>query len=101
MPIITHQRVTHCPWGQIQHQRDVAEGITIVTTASHGGYVLSKERFEAMPSRYKLNTYGKGRCFEEDCEWALVVLAFPDEFPESDRIAAQQTANSVYPSLKA
>lgn len=91
--------VTTSPWGPVQHQHEIAPGIVRVMTAGHGGLVLSPERLQAMPNRYKLNEYGTGRYFEEDCEWALVALAFPDEFSEEQRDAARATAAQYYPSL--
>lgn len=91
--------VTTSPWGPVQHQELLAPGIVRVMTAGHGGLVLSPERLQAMPNRYKLNEYGTGRYFEEDCEWALVVLAFPDEFSQEQQDAARATAAQYYPSL--
>lgn len=92
--------VTTSPWGPVQHQEQIAEGIVRVLTAGHGGLVLSPVRLHAMPKQYKLNIYGTGRYFEEDCEWALVVLAFPDVFTPEQRDAAYLTAKQYYPSLR-
>ncbi len=64
------------PWGPVQHQRIIAPGITQVSTAGHGGILLSPERQNAMPAALRR----LHASYEEDCEWALVALAFPDEF---------------------
>lgn len=87
------------PWGAVQTQRTLAEGIIQVSTAGHGGFVVSDSRLKAMPAKYKVNVYGRGRYFEEDCEWALVVLAFPSEFSEEIQQAAHDTARCYYPQL--
>lgn len=93
------KKITHSPWGAVQHQSEIADGITQVSTASHGGLVLSDERLQAMPEQYKINNYGGGRYFEEDCEWALVCLAFPEAFSAEHHAAAIATARMFYKSL--
>lgn len=88
------------PWGKVQTQRDVTEGITWVSTAGHGGLVLSDAKLREMPERYrKLNVYGTGRYFEEDCEWALVVHALPHYFTTQELDAAKDTVRAFYPTL--
>lgn len=89
----------YTPWGDSQFVETIAEGIMRVSTASHGGFVLSPERLKAMPERFKLNRYGTGRFFEEDCEWALVVLAFPEEFSKDQVHIAKSIALALYPSV--
>ena len=88
------------PWGKVQSVVDVAEGIEFVSTSSHGGYKLSEERLAALPERFKgLNKFGGGRFFEEDCEWAIVALAFPEAFSSEAANAARLTAERVYPQI--
>jgi hypothetical protein len=73
------------PWGSPQGGWNrLAPGIYDCSTASHGGFWISGERFAAMPADLKaLNFNGRGsRFFEEDSDWALVVRAFPSEFDE-------------------
>ena len=75
-------RPTSSPWGPVQSATDVAPGIWFVSTESHGGYLLSNERRFAMPVHLKeVFTFAGGNWFEEDCDWAIVALAFPDLFP--------------------
>jgi hypothetical protein len=38
------------PWGFAQHTERVADGIDIVSTASHGGIMLDPSRIAAMPA---------------------------------------------------
>lgn len=64
------------PWGAIQDKRELAPGIWQVSTASHGGIKLSRERNAAMPD-YMRNA---GGWYEEDCEWAKVAVVHPIGF---------------------
>ena len=69
------------PWGVAQTVTVIADGIESVSTSSHGGIRLSAERQAQMPERFVgLNKYGRGCWYEEDCEWALVAVAFPEHF---------------------
>lgn len=70
------------PWGPAQNTTKIADGIFFVSTASHGGFWLSRERLNQMPDALKVNKFTNGAAwFEEDCEYARVVIAFPDLFP--------------------
>lgn len=69
------------PWGSAQSIDKIADGIVQVSTASHGGIGLDETRNAQMPDALRVD----GGWYEEDVQWALVVLAFPDLFP--DRIA--------------
>ena len=67
------------PWGKPDHHHAIAPGIDSYGTPSHGGIRLSAERLEEMPADLRvLGTFCKRpQWFEEDCDYALVVLAFP------------------------
>lgn len=65
------------PWGAIQDRKQVAPGVWWVSTAGHGGILLSQERWDAMPERFR-DTFAGPRAFEEDCDWALVAYVFSD-----------------------
>ena len=67
------------PWGESQHEEELAPGITVYSTAGHGGIHLSLDRLREMPACLKrVPRCGKyaASWFEEDCEAALVMLAF-------------------------
>ncbi|HYH64393.1 MAG TPA: hypothetical protein VD866_06815 [Urbifossiella sp.] len=89
--------VIHTPWGVAQHVTEIAPGIVSYSTASHGGIHLSDERVAEMPAA--LQDFvpfggpqpGPGRWYEEDCDWSVVCLAFPQFFTESDAQAAHAT----------
>ena len=95
----TYREMRTTPWGepdQPEGWRTVAPGIEWITTPSHGGFRLSRERYEAMPERYRRASFTKDQHFEEDCSWCAVVLAFPESFPESMRESAARTWRSFY-----
>ena len=69
-------RPTESMWGGVQTADQVIPGLWLVTTPSHGGIILSDERQAAMPDALRLDH----RSYEEDCNWALPVLAFEAEF---------------------
>lgn len=71
------------PWGHADSVKEIAPGIHTVSTPSHGGFHVSDELLAQMPFALRMsNSYsGTGSdWFEEDCEWALPVLAFPALF---------------------
>ena len=92
-------------WGPVQDATERAPGIWKVSTAGHGGYMLSPERVAAMPDMLKPGAETKRGNFEEDCDWALVALAFPHHFTELDQYYARNTikgtASFNYPGFDA
>lgn len=73
-------KITSSPWGLVQSQKELAPGIVQVETASHGGIYLDPERYAQMPAPMKTTGYSANGWYEEDCDWALVALQFPDAF---------------------
>lgn len=72
---------TSTPWGPSQQVDHVARGIVWYSTASHGGYHLSSRRIAEMPEEYRNhNPWAGPGWYEEDCDWAFVVLSFPEIF---------------------
>lgn len=88
----------HTPWGFSDHSEEHAPGIIFYGTPSHGGFWLSQDRLLEMPEEirtargaFKLTN---SDWWEEDCDWSLVALAFPEYFKPGDcqcaiRIATQ------------
>jgi len=72
---------TNTPWGTSQLTEKIAPGIMSYVTASHGGYHLSPSRMASLPDAFKTaKPFLSDGWFEEDCDWAIVFLAFPTEF---------------------
>lgn len=71
----------HTPWGQSDHVEQIAPGILRVSTPSHGGYRVYKSRVEEMPAPLRdFEPFAGAGWYEEDCDWCVVVLAYPDLF---------------------
>jgi len=75
------------PWGVIQSVSRVRPGVVFVSTASHGGYALTDKAAKRV-ARIARDTYPSHvpatrdwQWLEEDCDWALVWLAWPEVFP--------------------
>jgi hypothetical protein len=83
----------YSPWGTVQTQRKIAEGIISVSTASHGGILISLEREKEF---YKIfpnaQLFTNSAAFEEDCDWCLAALAWPEYFSDQDLYFAKETA---------
>lgn len=70
---------TRTPWGEAQGaSTKIGVGIRGYSTAGHGGIHLSKKRNNLVPE-YMRNATG---WYEEDCEWAIPAVVFPNEFKE-------------------
>ena len=57
----------HTPWGYPQDIEELAEGVWRVSTASHGGLKLSRERWEELPDLVR-DSFLTPTYAEEDCE---------------------------------
>lgn len=69
------------PWGKADSAEKIAEGITFYSTPSHGGVKLSPERLASMPAMLReIKPFAGPGWYEEDCDYSLVVLAFPECF---------------------
>jgi hypothetical protein len=77
------------PWGPAQSVEQIADGIELVDTAGHGGLRLSAERWELIMEAFPTQTrYAADGWLEEDCDFTLAVLLWPESFPASYAQAA-------------
>ncbi len=84
------------PWGQTQYAEEIAPGIVMHHTARHGGIWISEDRRASMPEPYRsIETFAGGNWYEENCDWAIVALSFPEHFslPGEQEIAAKTFAH--------
>lgn len=72
-------RPEHSPWGPLQTATQRLPGIWHVTTASHGGFLLSDERQAAVPGVLRRDD----GAYEEAVDWTRVMLAFEPEWRAS------------------
>jgi hypothetical protein len=85
-------------WGEAETALPVAQGIHLVTTASHGGYVLSHHRIKVLKQLFPLATPYKGddRYWEQGCDWVYVIMAFPQCFNDDQvQLAKKQYQKSL------
>ena len=89
----------YTPWGPAEVTHAVADGVAFVCTASHGGYWLSDDRLAEVPNHWRLARFhptSDSPWFEEDCDWCLVALTFPDLFPAEAAEPAQKTFDAIH-----
>ncbi len=99
------QAPVETPWGIADSVTEIAPGIISYSTPSHGGIWLSPARVASMPK--PLRDFvpfggpqaGPGRWFEEDADWSVVCVAFPQFFKPEDIDAALRTLQHYKPEL--
>jgi hypothetical protein len=80
----------------------MAPGIVCYSTPSHGGYWLSPERVAEMPKPLReFKPFAGPNFYEEDADWSIVALAFPQLFPADAIPAALATLKHYKPELYA
>jgi hypothetical protein len=83
---------TSTPWGPSQTSHEIARGIRFYSTASHGGYCLSRHRFATFRECFPHFTLCAGDpWFEEDCDSALVTITFAEEYSDESVFFAEQS----------
>ena len=77
---MTTTTVTYTPWGWTKNVVELAEGVWRVSTPSHGGLKLSRERWDSLPAELRDAMYTPTFA-EEDCEEPIVrtLLGLGDE----------------------
>lgn len=83
------------PWGKAQTVELIAEGITKVTTAGHGGIKLDRKHNAKVPEYMR----AEGGWYEEDCDWSIVATVFPEHFTEKAREHAEASLRNWCPEM--
>jgi hypothetical protein len=87
-----HMSTTLTPWGASQDAHDIADGITRHRTERHGGIHLSDSRWTQFRALFpSLNPWAGEQWFEQDCDVAAVIVAFPEFFDDRAIYHAVQT----------
>jgi hypothetical protein len=81
------------PWGGSQMAAIYAEGVVAHMTTGHGGFHLSADRNAKIHPLLRKDT----PWYEEDCEWAIVAISFPDLFTGYERSMAEKTIRDTWP----
>lgn len=83
------------PWGTVQEATEIADGITWVSTAGHGGvFVSAAKRKEMKPFMVAEDGW-----YEEDCEAAKVIVSFPHLFSKEQVSSGLASFRNWYPDL--
>lgn len=92
------------PWGRSQFSRQIADDIIRYYTASHGGYFVPAERVAQMPEALRpdptsIDASENGFWFEEDDEWIVLALSFPQFFTSEVCASAEKTLLNWRPDV--
>lgn len=84
--------------------KTLPNGITFKSTPSHGYFYISDARYKDMQQNSpalleKTSCYSGGISFEEDVEWARIVLAFLSEFDDQWIENAKRTIKDYHPYI--
>lgn len=85
--------VASTPWGSSQLATMYGPGVICHSTAGHGGFHLSPDRNRLIDPTHRKDS----PWYEEDCEWAIVALTFPDLFTSYERKCADETIRHSWP----
>ena len=83
------------PWGQAQTiETEAGPGLQFVSTSSHGGYHLSRDRAQVLRETWPgfRSWTGSDEWLEEDCDAAAAVLLWPELFEGVDVFNAVRSA---------
>ncbi|MGV2104280.1 DUF7007 domain-containing protein [Rhizobium sp. 21-4511-3d] len=83
------------PWGGSQLAMIYTDGIVSHSTPGHGGFHLSSDRNSLVDASVR----SAGGWYEEDCEWAIVALTFPEIFTAYERRCAEEIAKNTFPAF--
>lgn len=81
------------PWGAVDSYSHWDVGITEFGTPGHGGIKLSAERNKDVHEAWRRD----GGWYEEDCEWAIIPLTFPECYPPERVSVAREVARDWLP----
>ncbi|UXT85257.1 DUF7007 domain-containing protein [Agrobacterium tumefaciens] len=81
------------PWGGSQRAIVYADGVVAHLTSGHGGFHLSTERNAKVHPLLRKDM----PWYEEDCEWAIVAISFPDLFTGYERSMAEKIIRNTWP----
>jgi len=81
MPGNLYVEPTKSPWGEVQHCDILYPGVFMVSTAGHGGVMVSKDMTAILsPAAKKCGErVGGYLCFEEDCQASVAIRELMDK----------------------
>lgn len=88
------------PWGYVETYSPIAAGITAVSTSTHGGIHLTPDLLAKVPEDWRRVRFGRNAdiaspWFEEDSDWCMVALTFPDCFDTGALVTAKMIFDAL------
>jgi hypothetical protein len=83
----------HTPWGEAQASYHYGEGIVCHSTAGHGGFHLDERVNARVHPAWRSPT----AFYEEDVEWSIVAVTYPNLFTTYERKCADETLRHFRP----
>lgn len=94
------REIIRTPWGIADAHKRYGVGVNFYSTPSHGGFLLSPARRQAMPQAIReFRTFAGGNWYEEDFDAMLVVYSFPELFLPEDLESAIAGIRAIHPEL--
>lgn len=92
--------MTSTPWGQSDYSKSYGRGIVFYGTPGHGGFHVSPTLNARIPEPFRKIAERWTRrpgWYEEDCDYAMVVVTFPERFPDMNVADCWATIRNYYP----
>lgn len=81
---ISQERPTSCPWGGIQTTKKLGDGVYVVSTAGHGGFMVRPDLPLSDSARKRaikhFTNAGRWLAYEEDQAWAIAAWELRDQW---------------------
>lgn len=77
-PPVNYDVSTRTPWGTADSVQKYAPGINFYTTPGHGGFKVAAGKNAKIHDAWRQ----ADGWYEEDCDWAIVAITFPEFFAE-------------------
>lgn len=84
-------RPVNSPWGKVDYQEMMKEGVYSVSTPGHGGIMVHKSIELSDAAKNQAEVHGEFYCFEEDC---LAVIAI-HELGLKARVSPEEIKRSL------
>lgn len=87
----------YSPWGGIEDSKVIAKGLKIVSTATHGGYMVTENfanKYLSEKSKKYAIKYKNYLCYEEDCDFTILCYELIDTF--GDRLKGKNSTIEEY-----
>src|SRR3990167_3671964 len=84
-PKFNYRNARPTPWGKADFVKELAPGVVLVGTPSHGGIMIGKQRVKEILSPAGIacgRTWNQYVCYEEDCQREVIIFEHPEYWHE-------------------